>query len=139
MKKSSTKIEKEQNCNSNIKLTLKSTNKIMNFEKNQYDNNISSFIDGKSTIKKKNILKKDIYDCELNNYKYKKALENDKRTYFECYIYLLKIKNPILFAFYPIKDYNIKIIKINLLCISFILYIQINTLFFYISFLQQIY
>ena len=139
LKKSSTKIEKEQNCNSNIKLTLKSTNKIMNFEKNQYDNNISSFIDGKSTIKKKNILKKDIYDCELNNYKYKKALENDKRTYFECYIYLLKIKNPILFAFYPIKDYNIKIIKINLLCISFILYILINTLFFNNSVIHQIY
>jgi hypothetical protein len=139
MKKSTTKIEKEHNCNSNIKLSIKSINKIINIEKSQYDINISSFIDSNNKKKKKDKLKKDIYDCELNNYNYKKALENDKRTYFEYYISLLKIKNPILFAFYPIKDYNLKIIKIDLLCLSFILYILINTLFFNNSVIHQIY
>ena len=75
----------------------------------------------------------------MNNYKYNKALENDKRTYFEYYISLLKIKNQILFAFYPIKDYNIKIIKIDLLCLSFVLYILINSFFFNNSVIHQIY
>ena len=138
IKKSKTKNEKEPNSNSNIKLTLKSTNKIMNFEKNQYDINFSALNDNKNKISKKNIIKK-IYDCELNNYNYKAAIIYDKRTYFEYYFSLFKIKNPIFFAFYPIKDYNIKIIKIDLLCLSFIIYILVNTFFFNSSVIHQIY
>ena len=140
IKKAKTKKdkEKEQNFNSNI-ITLKSTNKIANFDKSLYDNNINSLNDNKNKVNKKYLLNKKIYDFELNNYTYKKALEKDKRTYYEYYISLLKIKNPILFAFYPIKDYNIKIIKIDLFFLSFIIYILINTFFFNSSVIHQIY
>ena len=120
---------------------LKNTNVLINSVK-LYDNNINIFKKnekfnmngGNSNIK---IMK--LYDCELNSFSYEEALEFDKRTYFQYYISLLKIKHPILFSFVPINDYNSIIIKLSLFLLSFTIYFSVNTLFFTESTIHQIY
>ena len=74
------------------------------------------------------VIKYNIY--ELNNLPYKEALLLDKRTYFQFYISLIKIKHLIFFTFCNLKDYNSKIIKYLLFCISFIIFFAVNALFF---------
>ena len=69
-------------------------------------------------------------DQELNNLEYKKALLQDKRTYFQYYWSLLKRKQLILFSFFPNNDYNLRTIKISLFLISFSLYFTMNGFFF---------
>ena len=68
-------------------------------------------------------------DEELNNLTYKKAIELDKRTYFQYYWALLKKKHMILFTFIAKEDYNLRIIKIALFTVSFSLYFTINGFF----------
>ena len=67
---------------------------------------------------------------EINNLNYEIALILDKRTYFQYYFSLLKKKQLILFAFYPNQDYNLLVVKISLLILSFSLYFTINGFFF---------
>ena len=81
----------------------------------------------------------DYNDEELNNLPYKLALKFDKRTYWEYYISLLKTKHIIIFTFCYNKDYNSKIIKIDLFFISFILSYTINALFYSDSTMHKIY
>ena len=78
-------------------------------------------------------------DEELNNLPYQSALKFDKRTYCEYYISLLKTKHIIIFSFCNNKDYNSKIIKIDLFFISFILSYTVNALFFNDSTMHKIY
>ena len=85
----------------------------------------------------KNILKN--VDKEINSYSYKKALELDKRTYFQYYFSLLKTKHIFFFAFIPSKDYNLTIIKIYLFFFSFVLFLTVNALFFNDSTMHKIY
>ena len=51
----------------------------------------------------------------------------------------MKSKHVILFSFYPINDYNIKIIKISLFFLSFDIYFAVNTFFFNDSVIHHIY
>ena len=69
-------------------------------------------------------------DVELNNLPYDKALENDKRTFCQYYISLVKTKHILIFTFFNTTDYNIKLIKIDLLFFNFTLSYIINGLFF---------
>ena len=69
-------------------------------------------------------------DYELNNLTYEEAIKNDKRTYFQYYISLLKTKHLILFTFLPINDYNLVTLKISLFILSISLYFLINSFFF---------
>ena len=73
---------------------------------------------------------KDLNDEELNTLEYEKALLIDKRTFFQYYYSLLKKKHLILFAFYPVNDYNLIVVKISLLFLSFSLFFTINGFFF---------
>ena len=73
---------------------------------------------------------KDLNDEEINNLEYEEAIIIDKRTYFQYYYSLLKKKNLILFAFLPSNDYNLSVIKISLLLLSFSLCFTINGFFF---------
>ena len=105
------------------KCDLKHTRSMINNEKHISD------------IKKKKKIEK-IANCirfkesELSLLNYKDAILYDKRTFGEYYNYLAKIKILILFAFYPMDDYNIKIIKICLFFLSFVIYFSVNTFFF---------
>ena len=62
--------------------------------------------------------------------KYKYAVELDKRTYWEYYISLLRTKHPIIFTFFPIKDFNILINKLCIFFFSFSIDFALNTILF---------
>ena len=78
-------------------------------------------------------------DEELNTLEYEKAIELDKRTYFQYYYSLLKKKQLILFTFLPTNDYNVMSLKISLFIVSFSLYFTINAFFFNDSAMHKIY
>jgi hypothetical protein len=78
-------------------------------------------------------------DYELNTFLYNDALIFDKRSYFSYYMSLLRTKNPILFAFFPINDYNSRIIKLSIFLLFFSIIYTINTLFFDENVIHMIY
>ena len=78
-------------------------------------------------------------DYELNFLSYNAALKYDRRTFFEQYLSLFKVKHPLIFSFFPQKDYNLFIIKIDLFFLSLIIYYFINALFFNESAIHKIY
>ena len=66
---------------------------------------------------KKNEKTKKIMECtdeEKNKLPYKLALQYDKRTFCQYYISLLRTKHSFFFSFCGAKDYNSKIIKIDI-------------------------
>ena len=69
-------------------------------------------------------------DEELNNLEYDLALKYDKRNYCQYYLSLLNTNHPIISTFCYNNDYNLKIIKIDLFLINFVLFFTINALFF---------
>ena len=76
---------------------------------------------------------------EMNELPYEKALNTDKRTYCQFYYSLLKTQHLLLFAFYPMKDYNLRLIKIDLFFINFAMNYAVNALFFNDDTMHQIY
>ena len=69
-------------------------------------------------------------DQELNQLSYKLALKYDTRTYCEYYLSLIKTKHNLIFDFYYNKDYNIRIVKIDLFFVGFVIYYAVNALFY---------
>ena len=89
-------------------------------------------------IKKEREIKK-LTDQEINTLEDKKAIELDKRTYFQYHISLLKKKHLIFFTFLPANDYNLMSLKLSLFLVSFSLYITINGFFFNDETMHKIY
>ena len=121
---SSTKINNSNNSkNNNFRsrniLEYKLNSDIL--DKNKFNEKIK---------KKDNDKPKEYSDLEINIIPYKEALENDKRSYFQFYISLIKEKNLIISVFNDNKDYNSRIIKICLISFCFVLNLVINALFF---------
>ena len=119
------------NLNNNInrkRIKLKKTNKLQKIEKKQE----------KETIKKtKEIM---IHNAqELNDMPYELALRFDSRTYLEYYCSLVRIKNVLIFSFFYGRDYNSKIIKIDLFFVGFAVSFTINALFFNDNTMHKIY
>ena len=77
-------------------------------------------------VKIKNILK--YTDEEINELPYIFAIQIDKRSYCNYYVSLLKTKHNLIFAFN--KDYNSRIIKIDLFLIGFTIEYVVNALFY---------
>ena len=100
------------------------------------DISLVSYNSNTSSNEDENIMKYD--DYELNILSYEKALKFDKRTYIQYYISILKTKHILIFSFYH-SDYNSRIIKIDLLFISFAIYYTSNALFFNDSTMHKIY
>ena len=96
-----------------------------------------------SSLKKDNLkdlpIEKNFNDYELNTMDYEKAKLNDKRTCCQYYASLLKMKQPILFAFFPTKDYNSKIIKVGIFILSFAMNYVINFMLEYKNIAHNIY
>ena len=87
----------------------------------------------------KMFLKRNEYShIELNELPYKKAIKNDKRTYWEYYKSLILTKHPLFFSFLPAFDYNSYTIKIFLFFFSFALNFAVNALFFNDATMHQI-
>ena len=78
-------------------------------------------------------------DYELNSLSYEEAINYDKRTFIQYYISLLKTKHPLIFSFFPIKDYNSLIIKVSIFIILFTMIYIFNACFFNDSTIHQIY
>ena len=78
-------------------------------------------------------------DNEKNALSYERALKYDKRTFFQYYYSLLKIKNIFFFSFFPNNDYNSRIIKIFLFFFNFFIQLTINALYFTDDTMHKIY
>ena len=78
-------------------------------------------------------------DEELNNLSYIAAKRYDKRSFLKYYASLIQTKHSIVFSFVYNKDYNSKIIKIDLFLFSFTLYYVVNALFFNDNTMHKIY
>ena len=123
-------------------ILLNSSNKKVEITNNFIDkknikNKEISLINNNSNIKlNENIIRYNNY--ELNMLSYEKAKKFDKRSYLEYYFSLLKTKHLLIFSFYP-SDYNSRIIKIDLLFISFVIYYTVNALFYNDSTMHKIY
>ena len=76
---------------------------------------------------------------EKNELPYNLAIKNDKRTYCQYYLSLLKLNHDFIFSFIYSKDYNSKIIKIDLFFISFAINYFVNGLFFDDGTMHKIY
>ena len=140
IKKSISKNEepKKNSCLSTTKLYLRNNNIFINIGNNKKKR--SAFLNGINIFRIDKSSKKIEYnDCELNSFNFKKALIYDKRTFFQYYFSLLNYNNLILFAFYPVNDYNIRIIKISIFLLSFNIYFLMNTLFYGNSSIHKVY
>ena len=138
------KIELPKNTISNSKISYSSkTNIIVEKKKKDQKGKVSIITDNKIKDKKSknNIMKnyKDINDYEINSLSYKEAVLYDKRTYYQYYLSLIRVKHIMVFTFYTKSDYNSRSVKINLFLFSFALYYTVNTLFFNDSTMHQIY
>ena len=91
--------------------------------------------------KKIEILKRimDYTDDEINELPYNLALQFDKRTYCQYYISLIKTKHNLIFSFFYDKDYNSRIIKMDLFFIGFAANYTVNGLFFNDDTMHNIY
>ena len=116
------------NIKSSTKLDLKLNKDILTLNEKKVHNNDKKLND-----------KIFFNDFDLDIMSYKDAIVYDKRNYFSYYIYLIRIKHPVIFAFCPIKDYNSKIIKIDLLILYFSLFYFFNALFFDETTIHKIY
>ena len=119
-------IQTNLTINSNSILSNKNMNLVNNNPQDKEQNNKNNLI-----------LKYNIY--ELNLLTYKDALKFDKRTYFQYYFSLIITNHILVSSFYPVDDYNSRVIKIFLFFFSFILFLTINALFFNDSTMSKIY
>ena len=117
-----------KNSFSKLELTLKNNTKLNNQEKN------NNLLNNKKINKILNY-----NDYELNTFSYKDAKQYDKRNLLSFYLCLLKTKHILLFSFFPMKDYNSIIIKVDLFFLTFAIYYFINSLFFNKTTIHKIY
>ena len=87
----------------------------------------------------KNSLKISYNDYELNNFDYRQAILYDKRSCCDYYFSLIKRKNPLIFSFCPVDDYNSMIIKTCIFSLSFSIYYATNFVFFDDNIMHKIY
>ena len=80
-----------------------------------------------------------LIDKELNFLDFEKALEIDKRTFWQYYFSLLKSNQLFFFTFWPSEDYNLFPMKVLLFIISISLDFTINTFFFSDKTMSNIY
>ena len=84
-----------KNLNRNKKNIKENNNKNKNKDKqNKNGKNLN-------LLKKNNNVIITYNDYELNTFDYKNAMLHDKRTCFQYYLSLIKVKNPIIFSFCP--------------------------------------
>ena len=108
---------------------------------NDNDNKNEKNLNQEPEKKEEKVIKefKDLNDYEINSLDYQDAIEIDKRSYVQYYWSLIKTKHLLVFTFYPTKDYNSYIIKIELFLFAFALYLTVNALFFTDDTIHKIY
>ena len=131
------KFQKRNQHIKNKKFSIK--NKIKNSILKRKNKPSSKVQNNLANITPTNIKPIEYNDFELNTMDYMNAINYDKRTCFQYYIALLRIKHPLLFAFCPIKDYNTMIIKSCIFLLSFDIYYVVNYFFFNENVIHKIY
>ena len=81
----------------------------------------------------------DYNDDEINELPYDVALQYDNRSFSQYYISLLRTRHTLIFTFFYNKDYNSKIIKIDLFFIGFSINYTVNALFYSDDTMHNIY
>ena len=114
------------NINDNNNTNIKHNNYMIN------NNNKDIIIDEENN---KDIIEKvkkimEYNDDEINVLSYELALKFDKRVFSQYYISLVKTKHAFIFDFLYNKDYNSRMVKIDLLFIGFIINYTVNALFY---------
>ena len=139
--KNNIKIIKKENKEKSIKfITSKNVSNISS--KGNIVNN-TGIING--NINKLKIIKKpeesilDYTEEEKNLLPYNLAKLHDNRSYCVYYISLLRTRHNLFFSFCQDRDYNSKIIKIDLFFIDFAILYAVNCLFFNDDSLHKIY
>ena len=140
-KKIKIKRKKGTDLGENIILSNASSrvNNLLIYSKHNDMNSTTSKFSNKNELVFKKEPKEKFSDYELNHLSYNKALEIDKRTYFQYYVSLLKTKHLFFFTFFNNNDYNSKIVKICIFLFSFVIFLTINALFFTNSIIHKIY
>ena len=113
-------FKKEQNKNDSL------SNDSMNKKKNKKDADKETNIDVKSEA---SILYEYSND-ELNEMSFDKAIKNDKRSFCSYYCNMLLISHIILNVFCRQSDYNLFVVKLGLLFMTFPINLTFNILFF---------
>ena len=80
-----------------------------------------------------------LYDFELNELPYNKAIKYDKRSFVEYYVQLIKREHLIIFTFFSYNDYNIISIKLSKFIFSIVLDFALNVVFFFDDSMHKIY
>ena len=111
--------------NTHNKIVKKDSELQLNYKNNSDKNN-------KEDIKK-------YIDEEINGFSYDLSLKNDKRTYCQYYISLLKTQHSLICALFNHNDYNSGIIKINLFVIGLAIEYIVNALFYNDDTMHKIY
>ena len=156
------KLRMRQNNNKNNSIIGESNNfkiNVKNINKSSYryfNNNRRDKKKKEKTISKRNInnqntvneeqkrnekAKKimEYIDEEKNKLPYNLALQYDKRTFCQYYISLLRTKHILFFSFCGVKDYNSKIIKMDIFFVGFTVNYTVNALFFNDDTMHKIY
>ena len=130
------------NINNTINITNNNPNNVQNVNLKEKENSNMQMIyqnqEKQEIINKVKVIMS-LRNEEKNNLSFKRALKVDKRTFCEYYISLIQIKHILFFSFYYDKDYNSKIIKIDLFFIGFIINYFVNGLFFTDDTMHKIY
>ena len=138
-KKSNKRNKKEKSINFDTKQNLININ--LNNNNIIADGNYKKIFEDNSKIDdNKNIISIIGYtDKEINDLSYDSALKNDKRSYWQIYISLIKSKHKLIYVFCYNKDYNPTIIKIDLFLLRFSLNYTVNGLFFSDDTMSKVY
>ena len=122
------------NTSSSINQRILNNNYLCDYNNNMITNTFNS----KRNLNYNKILEKN--DQELNSLNYKEAITDDKRTYVQYYLSLLRANHLLIFSFYKNdRDYNSRIIKIFLFFFFFCVHFTVNALFFNDSTMHKIY
>ena len=133
-------IKNKDNLSERKNLSIKenSEKKLNILEENQ-NKDILKNISEKEPKKNEKMEEKDLTDYELNKLEYDKALELDKRNFFDIYWYLLKREHIILFTFMSRNDFNLFSIKLSRLFFAICSEMALNAFFFSDESIHNIY
>ena len=145
----------------NISNRFKGINSSKTFKDSQFSNlkNINNNFNNRNSIqifnKKRNskeilnkIQKKNLFsffkgnnfsDFELNELEYEKAVEYDKRTFFNYYWQLIRREHLIIFTFFSWDDYNVISIKLSKCIFAVALDFAVNVAFFFDDSMHKVY
>ena len=122
---------------------ISNSNQVFNHNKNK-KNTINNFISENIPESKEMSIKEmekimEFNDDEINTLSYDLALLYDHRNYCQYYTSLIKTKHNFIFSFFYDKNYNCKIIQMDLFFIGFTIYYTVTALFYTDDTMHDIY